>query len=121
MKQIQKPTLALFKWGNDRFNTGYKILTLAYIKGILDIYLFRYSTNSHLPKHKDPNKFGRQYRLNIVLWKPDKGGQFWCKGDHFNFKDRIIFFRADSCYHGMTKIEQGTRMILSIGFYRPHK
>ena len=109
----------MFKWGNDKFNTGYKILTLAYIRGIFDLYVFHYATHSYLPKHKDPKKYGKQYRLNIVLRKPKSGGQFWCKGKHFNFNDRIIFFRADSNYHGMTKIEEGSRIILSLGFYRP--
>ena len=112
------PTLKLWKWGNDRFsNLGYKIFTLAYIKGIFDCYLFYYKKGSYIPKHKDPSKYGKQYRFNIVLKKPSAGGEFVCKGKHFNLWDRFIFFRADRDYHYINKITQGTRLMLSFGFY----
>lgn len=109
--------MKLWKWGFDRFRTGYKIFTLAYWQGIFDCYLFVYSEGGMIPKHKDPRKYGKQYRFNLVLKKPKSGGKFWCKGKHFNFNDRIILFRADKYYHGISEVTEGQRIMLSFGFY----
>ena len=84
----------------------------------LDCYLFYYPCNSYIPKHKDPHKFGKQYRFNIELIKANKGGQFVCKNIIWSAFNRIFLFRADSEYHKVTKIEDGIRIVLSIGVFK---
>ena len=86
-----------------------------------DCYLFYYPKNSFIPKHKDPSKFGDQYRFNIELIKAKKGGIFICKNIIFNLLDRIYLFRADASYHKVTRIEEGVRIVLSFGFFKKQK
>lgn len=106
----------MWRWGEDKFATGYKLFTLMYIKSLRwDLYLFKYPEGSWLPKHKDPSKYGAHYRFNIVLKKPKKGGEFICKEVIFKWW-RFCLFRADTNYHKVTKIEKGTRWMLSFGF-----
>lgn len=105
----------MFHWGNDKFShLGYKIFTLAFCKRF-DLYLFHYKEGSYIPKHKDPSFGMKHYRINVVLKKPDKGGQFICKNKLSLFNGRIICFRADTEYHKITKIEKGNRWLLSLG------
>lgn len=113
-QKTQKPTLSWWKWGNDKFATGYKIFTIFWSKWF-DIYLFRYESGSHIPKHKDPGKF--HYRINWVIKKPKSGGEFICNNYNCWIKDRLFGFRADKNYHKVTKTE-GERWVLSIGFKR---
>jgi hypothetical protein len=82
-----------------------------------DCYLFHYPTGSYIPKHKDPKKFGKQYRLNIEIIKPKKGGVFQCNKIILSLFGRVFLFRADSEYHRVTKIEEGERWVLSFGFF----
>lgn len=113
--------MRLWRWGYDQFRTGYRIFTIAYIKAIRwDIYLFHYPEGSHIPKHKDPSKYGKHYRFNITLKKPKQGGEFKCKNVVFKWW-RFCLFRADANYHRVTKIEKGSRWILSFGFTFKHK
>lgn len=104
----------MFRWGYDKFDTGYKLFTLAFCRRF-DCYLFRYPTGSRIPKHKDPSFGLRHYRLNIELVRAKRGGQFICPNMIFSFW-RIHFFRADDSYHWVTPIEEGTRWLLSFGF-----
>lgn len=113
-KQTQSPTLRLWRWGRDRFNTGYKIFTIAFHKRF-DCYIFYYPTNSCIPKHKDPSFGYKHYRLNFVVKAPKKGGEFNCKRIIFNFKNRIYIFRADKNYHSANTILEGSRILLSFG------
>lgn len=55
------------------------------------------------------------YRFNIELIKAKKGGQFICPKMIWSAFDRFYFFRADNSYHKVTKIEEGTRWVLSFG------
>ena len=111
-----KPSLRLFRWGNDKFNTGYRIFTLFYSHKLKwDIYIFHYKEGSYIPKHKDPSKYGKHYRFNIELKKADKGGKFICSSVVFKWW-RFCLFQADANYHKVTKIEKGSRWVLSFGF-----
>lgn len=106
----------MFKWGNDTYHTGYRIFTLAYSKLLgIDIYLFHYKKGSYIPKHKDPCRNGKMYRVNIEIVKAKKGGQFICPKMIWSWKDRIYVFRADDSYHKVTPIEEGSRWVLSFG------
>lgn len=80
-----------------------------------DCYLFYYPKGSYIPKHKDPGKFGKQYRLNFEIVKAKKGGQFQCKKIIWSLWNRIFLFRADAEYHKVSKIEEGCRIVLSFG------
>lgn len=106
----------MFRWGDDKFShLGYRIFTFFFSKRF-DAYLFHYCEGSYIPKHKDPSFGMKHYRLNIVLKKPEKGGEFICKNKIFSIcNDRIIFFRADTEYHKINKIEKGERFLLSFG------
>lgn len=57
----------------------------------------------------------KHYRLNVVLKKPDKGGEFICNNKLSLFNGRVVLFRADTEYHKITKIEKGSRWLLSLG------
>ena len=108
--------MRLWRWGYDQFYTGYRIFTIAYIKWLRwDIYLFHYPTGSLIPKHKDPAKYGAHYRFNVTLKKAKQGGEFKCNNVVFKWW-RFCLFRADANYHSVTRIEQGSRWILSFGF-----
>jgi hypothetical protein len=70
---------------------------------------------SYIPKHKDPGKHCKVYRLNIELRKAKKGGEFKCKNTIWQWRNRIYCFRADANYHQVTPIEEGSRWVLSFG------
>lgn len=108
--------MRLWKWGDDVHNTGYRIFTIAFSKKLgFDIYLFHYKTGSYIPKHKDPGNNGAMYRFNIELVKAKKGGIFNCRKMIWQWLDRFYLFRADSSYHYVTEIEEGSRWVLSFG------
>ncbi len=111
----QEPTLRLLRWGNDKFNTGYRIFTFFFCKRF-DMYLFHYTEGSLIPKHKDPSFGYRHYRFNIVLKQPQLGGIFKCKNCIFSYHNRIHLFRADTSFHSVSRIEKGERWLLSFGF-----
>lgn len=98
----------MWKWGNDKFS-GYKIFTIIYCK-YFDLYLFRYPKGSFIPKHKDPGKW--HYRINIFFGKGKS--QFICQNTIIN-NSYCSLFRADKYYHRTTKVEGGTRFVLSFG------
>lgn len=83
----------------------------------IDCYIFYYPKGSYIPKHKDPHKFGRQYRFNIELVKAKKGGVFKCNDTILSWFDRLYLFRADTNYHRVTVIEEGSRIVFSLGIF----
>lgn len=105
----------MWSWGKDTYHTGYDIFTLFFSKSF-DAYIFRYPEGSYIPKHKDPSCGRRIYRLNFVIKKAKNGGEFKCQKMIFSLFSRIHFFRADTSYHYVTKIEEGSRILLSFGF-----
>lgn len=106
------------KWEVGRQGTGYKKKLL--LTGLwpvpFDCYLLKYEKGSEIPSHKDPNQNGRHYRLNIVIWKAGKGGEFLTESSIFESK-RIKLFRPDIATHSVTRVE-GVRYVLSIGWLR---
>lgn len=114
-QNTQKPSLKMWRWGNDKFATGYRIFTLFHSKTLgIDLYLFRYPEGSFIPKHKDPKTNGPTTRINLELRKAQQGGVFKCKRKWSLF-DRLHVFRADRDYHSVSKIEKGSRWVLSLG------
>lgn len=105
------------KWELGRQGTGYKKITLLENKAIIpfDLHVIKYDGGDYIPPHTDPVPYGDHYRLNIVLWKSGKGGDFKCDRAILNWP-RIKFFRPDIHEHSVTAVESGTRVVLSFGF-----
>ncbi len=61
---------------------------------------------------------GRLYKMNCVLVKPKAGGVFICEKKIFNLFGRLYLFRPDLYQHRVTKIERGSRWLLSFALTR---
>lgn len=102
-------------WQKGRQRADYfKMLLFGGERFPLDVYLLSYPENSELPTHSDNVPGYKHFRLNIVLRKPRKGGQFLCNSAYIN-TSRIKFFRSDKP-HSLSLIESGRRVVLSIGW-----
>ena len=104
-------------WENGRQQTGYLKKCLVNSKRLkFDMYLLKYPEGSEIPKHIDSTiiPFHEHHRINIVLKKPDRGGDFII--DNKKQKGRFFKFRPDLNEHSVSKITKGTRYVLSIGW-----
>lgn len=106
-----------FRWQRGRQEGGYDKMLL--ITGLwpvgFDSYLIRYPIGASIPPHTDPVTAARHYRLNIVLWRSPRGGEFVCSAPIFETQ-RIKLFRPDVSEHSVTRVEGGSRYVLSIGW-----
>ncbi|BES73124.1 hypothetical protein RE428_41420 [Marinobacter nanhaiticus D15-8W] len=84
----------------------------------LNIYLVRYPEGHRVRRHLDMVSEGCLYKLNCVLVKPKVGGEFICDKNLFNLANRLILFRPDLHQHEVSRIEQGSRWLLSFAFNR---
>jgi hypothetical protein len=107
------------RWNKGRQQSGYWKMLLATARWPLpfDIYLLKFPEGTEVPEHTDPAALGRHYRINIVLKSARKGGEFICRTPIYA-NSRIKFFRPDACAHSVTRVEQGSRWLLSIGWLR---
>lgn len=107
------------KWDDGRQGSGYKVLTLINNKRFkCDMHLILYPTGSSIPPHTDKANFDqRHYRLNIEVKRPKAGGKFECAKCIFRCW-RIALFRPDMERHSVSKIEEGRRLVLSLGWLR---
>jgi hypothetical protein len=105
------------RWDKGRQKTGYdKMLLLANpILLPFDCYLLHFPEGSGIPPHRDPVKSGRHFRLNFVIKRSPRGGEFVCDQPIFQSK-RLNLFRSDRCTHSVTTVEGGSRYVLSIGW-----
>ena len=108
-----------FRWQMGRQQSGYdKMLLLQSMWPLpFDIYILRFPQGSEIAPHTDPVSLGRHYRLNIVLKRATAGGEFVCASPIYT-SARIKLFRPDACEHSVTRVEQGSRYGLSIGWVR---
>ena len=108
---------AAFRWQRGRQGSGYDKMLLITARWPLpfDSYLIRYPEGSAIPPHTDPVSTGRHYRLNIVLKASPRGGEFVCATPIWQSR-RIKFFRPDACEHSVTRVEGGSRYVLSVGW-----
>lgn len=106
-----------FRWREGRQETGYFKMLFLWSKFPvpLDIYLLKYPQGSIIPPHVDKVISGRHYRLNIILKNAQSGGLFVVKKCIFETQ-RIKFFRPDISEHSVTKIDNGERIVFSLGF-----
>lgn len=111
------------RWSAGRQGTGY--LKLPLIPGGLsrflraDLWILKYPQGSGIPVHSDPTPGRRHWRLNLVLWAPEEGGIFHCEPPTpraaFCWGQRLFVFRSDLCPHSVSRIERGSRWVLSAG------
>lgn len=108
-----------WRWQHGRQGSGYDKLLLFATPWPLpcDMYLLRFPEGSSVPPHVDPVKRGRHYRLNVILRPARQGGEFVCAAP-IHAGRRIKLFRPDRELHSVTRIELGTRWVLSIGWVR---
>lgn len=108
-----------WRWRSGRQGSGYDKMLLLTARWPLpfDCYLIRYPHGSAIPPHVDPVGKGRHYRLNLILKSPQAGGEFVCAAPLFSSR-RIKLFRPDLCEHSVTRVEGGSRYVLSIGWVR---
>ena len=107
------------RWRSGRQESGYdKMLLLANPFLVpFDCYLLRFRTGSEIPSHTDPVSDKRHYRLNIIVRKAKQGGEFLCSDPIYENR-RIKLFRPDVSSHSVTKVTEGTRYVVSIGWVR---
>jgi hypothetical protein len=107
------------RWQRGRQGTGYDKMLLLAARWPLafDSYLIRYPEGSEIPPHTDPITKGRHYRLNVILKSPQRGGEFICNAPIFSTR-LIKLLRPDVCEHSVTRVESGSRYVLSIGWVR---
>ena len=82
-----------------------------------DTYLLRFPKGSEFAPHTDKVESGKHYRLNIVLKNAKVGGEFICANPIFETK-RIKLFRPDESEHQVTKVQEGNRYVLSVGWIK---
>lgn len=106
-----------FKWENGRQDSGYSKMLIATSKFPIpwDFYILKYPVGSEIREHVDPVTDSKHYRLNIIVKKAKKGGDFFTEKSIINLP-RIKFFRPDLSKHSLTKIEKGSRYVVSIGW-----
>ena len=108
-----------FRWRSGRQESGYdKMLLIANPFMIpFDCYILRFREGAEIPNHTDPVTDKRHYRLNIIVRKAKKGGEFQCS-DPIYENQRIKLFRPDVSSHSVTKVIEGTRYVVSVGWVR---
>jgi hypothetical protein len=108
--------IARLPWQKGRQGTGYnKICLMQSRRWLCDAYLLYYPVGSEVPLHVDEVNFGRHFRLNIMLKRAKSGGEFICVNPIVRWW-RVFYFRPDASQHMVTKIEEGYRVMLSIGW-----
>jgi hypothetical protein len=115
MSLIKEFFQTAWRWQHGRQKSGYDKMLLLWSKMPIpfDIYLIRYHEGSSIPPHTDKVQSGRHYRMNIILKKSKSGGEFVCSKNIIN-TTRIKLFRPDLYEHSVTKVEGGSRYVLSI-------
>ena len=106
-----------FRWRAGRQMSGYSKMLI--LQGTFplpfDLYLLRYQEGSEIAPHTDPIASGCHYRLNFVLKRAKIGGEFQCSKTIFE-RRRIKLFRPDIAVHSVSKIENGSRYVMSFGW-----
>ena len=82
------------------------------------VYLVHYSTGHAIMPHVDMVAEGRLYKLNCILVKPQAGGEFRCEKTILNLFGRVVLFRPDLYQHAVSRIERGSRWLLSVAVTR---
>ncbi|MEC4089178.1 MULTISPECIES: 2OG-Fe(II) oxygenase [Pseudoalteromonas] len=107
----------LWRWESGRQDSGYdKMLLGGAIWPIkFDCYLIHFPAGSEIKQHVDQVTSGKHYRLNIILKHAKQGGEFICQNTLLNWS-RVKLFRPDKEPHAVSRITEGSRYVLSIGW-----
>jgi hypothetical protein len=115
--------LPRFLWIEGRQGTGYRKMIIGMIHTPNwggDLHLIHYPPGSGVPEHTDRVSKGfRHFRVNVVLWKPRKGGEFTGK-TLFRLFNRVFVFRPDIEPHAVSPCE-ASRYVLSLGLVVPEE
>lgn len=78
-----------------------------------DLVALRYRHGASLPMHKDEVKGFNCYRFNFSH-NSGTGGDLIC--DKMIFRSKFLnIFRPDENMHGVSKVDNGTRLVLTVG------
>lgn len=115
--ELHRYLLTAFRWQRGRQGTGYDKMLLVTSPWPVpfDSYLIRYPDGSEIPPHVDPTPAGAHYRINVILKAPRSGGEFVCENAIFATR-RLKFFRPDLAIHSVTRVQGGSRYVLSLGW-----
>lgn len=112
----------MFNWINGRQGSGYQKVRLLECRWPIrfDLWILRFPEGSYIDSHVDPVEDGyNHYRLNVIIKRSENGGVFF--GEPIWRSIRVILFRPDISVHGVTKVEKGTRYVLSLGWLTRRK
>ncbi|MNC17067.1 hypothetical protein D3C76_429790 [compost metagenome] len=106
----------LFKWEIGRQQSGYDKMPIISSNRInFDLWLLRFKPGSYIAPHVDTVPNRRHYRLNIFIKPAKAGGEF--RAGNVIYQNRFLaYFRPDISTHSVSKVESGTRYVLSFGF-----
>ena len=82
-----------------------------------DLYLLKFPEGCKIKAHRDEVKFGKHYRINVILKRAKEGGKFHCEKLIFD-SSRIKIFRPDENLHEVTEVKKGSRLLLSFGWVK---
>jgi hypothetical protein len=101
------------KWEEGRQGNGYYKFKLFQFLSF-DCYLLKFPEGSQVPNHKDKVDNKKHYRFNVIIKNAKQGGKICAEKWIYRCK-RFHLFRPDKNWHLMTKVEKGTKYILSFG------
>ena len=109
----------VLRWEIGRQKSGYdKMLLLTGTVPVpFDMYVLRFPIESEIKEHTDKVEEGNHYRLNVIIKKAKSGGLFHCSNLLFE-TNRVKLFRPDVEKHSVSKVIEGTRYVLSIGWLK---
>ncbi len=105
------------RWVEGRQGGGYRKLFLGGIPDFCDCYLLHMPEGSEIEPHKDYFVGKAHHRVNIIIKAPRISGWFFARGAHSTWlRGRVIRFRPDLVVHEVSRVEQGSRWVLSFGW-----
>ena len=82
-----------------------------------DLYLLHMPEGSVIQPHTDPLTEGRHHRVNLLLKRPKRGGEFRVRGPVRSWlRGRLRYFRPDCVEYEVTEVGKSSRWVLSIGW-----
>lgn len=105
-------------WQEGRQGTGYRKMLLARGRWPLpfDLWLLHFPEGSEVPWHQDPVPEGSHHRINLDIVQARSGGLFETPAGPDT--RRVRLFRPDNTLHRVTRIDRGSRWLLSFGWIR---
>lgn len=85
-----------------------------------DAYMLRYRPGAFIPPHKDDAPLAHEHRrMNFIVQSAEKGGRLIVDNQPYLLSCRDAYiFRPDLEEHEVTKVEEGTRLVFTVGALR---